>query len=462
MKIKNILGALLGLLITVSSCDDMDFLQIKPDNLILTDDAIKSTADLEKLLLGTYNQIRENGFYEGNALRGFDVIADDGIANTATFEWVQMSTHEMNLVNANGRNIWVNTYRAINRANQVAYNDLAEQILAGESEQVANRFKAEAAFIRGLGHFHLVRAFGLPYSDETKDVPQMGIPIRVRGVMDRATAFEIIQRSTVEEVYNQIIADLQFAITNLPADHKWDSGRATQDAAKALLAKVYFYKKDYTNAAAMAKQVVDSQRYKLDNDMTAKYARAEKKTTTEEVIFMIPSVSITEDSWGGLRSYRTNGLSLPTNHPSESLLNAYDKVNDKRFSTFYTEINGLWYTTKFDYEFMDAIILGYNELLLIYAESLAESGSDFSIALSALNQIEQRAYGTTVTTAANKETIISAVQKERRLEMALLGERLFELKRLKQSVRGDAWDSRKILFQIPDVEQSGNPDVNMN
>ena len=61
-----------------------------------------------------------------------------------------------------------------------------------------------------------------------------------------------------------------------------------------------------------------------------------------------------------------------------------------------------------------------------------------------------------------KTTFIKAVQKERRLEIALQGERLFELKRIKQSVRGEAWDSHKVMFQIPDVEQNGNPDVNMN
>ena len=46
--------------------------------------------------------------------------------------------------------------------------------------------------------------------------------------------------------------------------------------------------------------------------------------------------------------------------------------------------------------------------------------------------------------------------------LLLQGERLFELKRIKQSVRGEAWDSHKVMFQIPDVEQNGNPDVNMN
>ena len=57
---------------------------------------------------------------------------------------------------------------------------------------------------------------------------------------------------------------------------------------------------------------------------------------------------------------------------------------------------------------------------------------------------------------------MKAAQYERRFELALQGERLFELKRLKQDVRGEAWDSHKVIFQIPDIEQNGNPDVQMN
>lgn len=462
MKLKHIILLSVCISVSLSSCDDMDFLQIKPDNLILTDDAVKSTDDLNRLLLGAYDQLRTGGFWGGNSLRGFDVIADDAIANVATFEWVQLSNHEMNLVNVVGRDMWSGTYNAINRVNQIAYSDLAEEILNAAGGDLLNQYKAEAAFIRGFGHFHLVRAFGLPYSDEHKNVAEMGIPIRLRGVMDRETAFEIIQRATVEEVYNQVIADLEFAAENLPAQHTWDSGRATVDIAKALLAKVNFYKQDYVRAAQWAKDIIETRKYTLDADMTAKYARAEKGSSTQEVIFMVPSVSITEDSWGGLRTYRTNGLTLSNYHPAKSLIDAFDKENDRRFSTFFTEINGSWFTTRFDYEYMDAIVMSYNELLLIYAESEAESNGDLTAALAALNQIETRAYGVNKTTTANKEAIINAVRHERRFEMSMLGERLFELKRLRQEVRGDAWDSRKVLFQIPDLEQSGNPNINMN
>jgi tetratricopeptide (TPR) repeat protein len=462
MKLKNIFIVSISVLLGFTACDDMNFLQIKPDNLILTDDAVKTVDDLEKLMLGAYQDIRAGGFWGGVALRGFNVISDDAIANTATFEWVQMTTHEMNLVNSVGRDLWRHTYSAINHVNQVAYSDLAEEILASAGDDLEKRFKAEASFIRGFGHFHLVRAFGLPYSDEHKNTAEMGVPVRLRGVMDRETAFEIIQRSTVEEVYNQVISDLEFAVANLPANNAWNSGRATQDIAKAMLAKVYFYKQDYARAAQWASEVIRTGKYELDADMIAKYARAEMGTSTKEVIFMIPSISITEDSWGGLRAFRTNDLTLPIYHPSESLLNAHDKENDRRFATFYKEINSSWYTTRFDYQYMDAIVMGYNELLLLYAEASAESGGDLTEALAALNQIEHRAYGQTKTTQADKSVIIDAARKERRLEIALHGERLFELKRMRQDVCGDAWDSRKVMFQIPDIEQSGNPNVNMN
>lgn len=461
MKIKYMALALVSMQLAYTSCDDMAFLQIKPDSLELTDDRIKTIDDLENLLLGAYNKVRSSGFYGGRTLRGFDVIADDGVADVATFEWVQMSAHTMNLVNLVGREAWTDTYNTINMANQVAFSEQGEGILA-ENPQKETQFKAEASFIRAFGYFQLVRAFGLPYAEETKNVPERGVPLRLRGVMDRSAAFEVVQRSSVEEVYSQIISDLTYAIANLPKENTFDSGRATIDGAKALLAKVYFYKHDYANAAKYAAEVIQTQKYDLDEDLYAKFARAEKHTVTKETIAMIPSASLIEDAWGGLRDYRTNGLALPTSRPSDDLIAAYDQENDRRFQSFFKKIDGLWYTVKFDYEYMDGIIMGYNELLLIYAESVAESNGDLAEALKALQKIELRAYGKVQTTSTAASTLIKAVRKERRLEIALQGERLFELKRLKQSVRGEAWDSPKVMFQIPDVEQNGNPDVKMN
>ena len=454
-----------GYSLLLSSCEKSSFLDIKPTNATVTDEAIKTPEDLQKLMIGAYNQIRSAGFLAGTATIAGDVLADDAITTNSTFDWSQIVAHSMDLFNPPGRNTWNNTYLAINRANVASSSLLADAILQTASADVANALKADAAYIRALGHFHLVRLFGLPYTDQTKNTP--GIPIRTKGTTIIAEAFEALPRATVEEVYTQVINDLKFAAVNLPDARTWNGGFATRDAAKALLAKVYFFKGDMINAAAEAKPVMSSNKYSLDADIVAKYSRAQLKTNTAEVIFMIPSTATSDDSWGTMRtSYRSNNSTgtLPQWRPSPGLVTAH-AANDARFTKFYRTTNNIVYSTKFNYDYMDGIVMGFDELLLVYAEALASSGTPANLteAVSWLNKIETRAYGSAQTPASSSQTIIlSAIQKERRLELALRGERLHELKRLKQMVRGDAWDSKKILFQIPDNEQNGNPGIILN
>jgi hypothetical protein len=467
MKAKYIVSLILGSGLVFASCEKMDLLEIKPENNVLTEDAIKKPEDLQRLMLSAYNQVRSAGFMAGTGFVAADVLADDAVTTNGTFDWTQIVAHSMDLFNPPGRNIWENTYNAINRANVSSSSALADDILAVADPAIVAELKGDAAYIRALGNFHLVRLYGMPYSDQHKNDPGMGIPIRMKGTTTIAESFEALPRSTVEEVYTQIISDLKFAEANLPASRTWNSGKATPDAARALLAKVYFFKGDMAAAVTEAKVIMNSNAYSLDADIAAKYARAELKTTTKEVIFMIPSTASSDDSWGSIRgNYRSNNSTAPIPQwaPSPSLAASY-AVNDTRLTKFYTTKNGVVYTTKFNYNYMDAIVTGFDELILIYAEALASSGApaDLAEAVSWLNKIETRAYGAPVTlVAAGKDAIINAVRKERRLELALRGERLHELKRLKLPVRGDAWDSRKILFQIPDTEQSGNPAITLN
>jgi len=467
MKAKYIVSLILGSGLVFASCEKMDLLEIKPENNVLTEDAVKKPEDLQKLMLSAYNQVRSAGFMAGTGFVAPDVLADDAVTTNGTFDWTQIVAHSMDLFNPPGRNIWENTYNAINRANVSSTSALADDILAAADPAVVAELKGDAAYIRALGNFHLVRLYGMPYSDQHKNDPGMGIPIRMKGTTTIAESFEALPRSTVEEVYTQIISDLKFAEANLPASRTWNIGKATPDAARSLLAKVYFYKGDMAAAVAEAKTIMNSNVYSLDADMAAKYARAELKTTTKEVIFMIPSTASSDDSWGSIRgNYRSNNTTAPIPQwgPSPSLVASY-ALNDARLNKFYTTKNGVVYTTKFNYNYMDAIVAGFDELVLIYAEALASSGApaDLAEAVSWLNKIETRAYGAPVTlVAAGKDAIINAVRKERRLELALRGERLHELKRLKLPVRGDAWDSRKVLFQIPDTEQSGNPGITLN
>jgi hypothetical protein len=126
---------------------------------------------------------------------------------------------------------WTANFSGIFRANTVIEQIAKNGSFVG-SPALATRLNAEARFLRAFFYFDLVKYFG--------KVPIIDHPV---------TALEAnaIGRSPVADVYNFIIADLQFAIANLPANYSGtfpaytatDVGRATKYAAEAILAKVY-------------------------------------------------------------------------------------------------------------------------------------------------------------------------------------------------------------------------------
>lgn len=121
-------------------------------------------------------------------------------------------------------NQWPTLYRTIVRANTV----IAHANQAVSDSNVANVYKAEARFNRAYAYFNLVRNFG-------------GVPLIKEEITSLAQKDQIYgERASIQDVYNFIIEDLQFAENNLPPF--WtgaDLGRISAGAAKGLLGKVY-------------------------------------------------------------------------------------------------------------------------------------------------------------------------------------------------------------------------------
>ena len=95
------------------------------------------------------------------------------------------------------------------------------------------RYIAEARFIRGLVYFDMVRAWG-------------GVPL-----VTTTTPEQDLPRASAEEIFQQVISDLTFAAANLPEKSGYgsaDQGRATKGAAKAMLGRVYLFRRDFVNA----------------------------------------------------------------------------------------------------------------------------------------------------------------------------------------------------------------------
>src|SRR5690606_23826052 len=130
---------------------------------------------------------------------------------------------------------WESCYRGINKANFVIGN--AEKIneipnsLVSEARK--KKYVSEARFLRALYYFLLVTRWG--------DIPL---------ITDIPTSSEGFPRSPKASVYDLIISDLQTASTDLLDKGSEDVGRATKQAASALLGKVYLYLEEYDLALA--------------------------------------------------------------------------------------------------------------------------------------------------------------------------------------------------------------------
>jgi len=146
-------------------------------------------------------------------------------------------------------------FTAITKANEAL--QMLKDIEEANGETAATRqYRAEAYFIRAAAYFRLTQAFGaVPYVD------------RVMG-KDEAMADQL--SATV--IRNKYLSELIGVINDLPtrkeAVNSGNIGRATQNAARAIIAKTYLYEKDYDNCLTYTGQIISSE----DNDLSTPYA----------------------------------------------------------------------------------------------------------------------------------------------------------------------------------------------
>ncbi|MEI6575239.1 MAG: RagB/SusD family nutrient uptake outer membrane protein [Bacteroidota bacterium] len=452
-KISYILILLTGL-VYLSSCNKL--LEVKPKGLVGVEEGITTADQLDSVLIGTYDIFRNGAVMGGTPKVAADVLADEVYASSTGFEWGQIKTLNMNLFNPIGRDIWQQSYITINRTNVVIdYIDNNKVVLTDAQKK---QWKAEARFIRAVCSFHLAQYFALPYDATTLSKP--GIVIRTQAVLTNEFAATRIQRSTVEETYKFIIDELTAAETDL-ASSSSTAGRVKKDAASAYLAKVYFQMNNMTKAYEYADKIVGNEGYSLDAWWGDKFAHASLGNTTHEVIFALTSTAISDNSASGLTgSYRTDQNAPPGFGPTDKLVANLQAIPvDTRAAQVVTKagqanVVGV-YSTKYNYTYMNAPVICYNEILLIHAESGLASGQGDPT--QDLNAIQVRSG--VPTTAASAASILA----ERRKELALEGVYFFDLKRTKSNnIKGVSWNSSKLIFQIPDIEQNGNPSIILN
>jgi starch-binding outer membrane protein, SusD/RagB family len=388
---------------------------------------------------------------------------------------------------------WRYAYIGINRTNAVIKN-----VPGITNMDVAKRDQilGEAYFLRALHYFNLVRLFGV-------------VPLRTEPV----TSIEQVDApvSTIQEIYDQIISDLNNAIdlTNLERRE----GRANKVAAWALISKVYLHMASskatsspgyefvadanamYDNAKSFSAKVMNEQTlYGFDSNLVNIWdvtkedgpehifsASLDRTGQFEGNYSKLPLMFIPYIDGATFKLSDGTNVASGWNHflMEAAHYNSYD-ADDKRKNDLI--VSSVWlnnqektlgigdYSRPFTRKYIDPFrvgdqtsvntpILRYSDILLVFAEASGPTAEGYA----AINQVRNRAGLTELTPALSEDAFRDAVIQERSWELAFEGNRLFDLRRTNkmesvlEGQYGKNIQNAAYFFDIPQREVDTNP-----
>ena len=485
---KKLLFPALGALMMLAGCN---FLDKQPLDTITPDNFFKSATDAEASLTAVYDGLQQVGTYGQDQIEMGEMPSDN--CTTTNGDVNALEKIIWNATTSQVTNVYRWNYLGVNRANIVIkYVPTVVMDTARRSQVVG-----EAKFLRALYYFNLARAYG-------------GVPLRLVPSESGASADVNTARSTQDQVYDQVVTDLQQAIVQMSNSQ---ANRATKNSARALLARVQLTRRNWAAALAAANSVTGASLATTPNSLYP----AENKSS--ESLF---EVQFAGNSDGGnllpdlllpspLATYSFPKFNIPT-----AELIAYADTSrtngDRRWSnngvvnasngnrvgrSYVSMIIGTgsnnndqgpfvykWRSIGNGFNSTDnTYVLRYAETLLTAAEASNELNGP-AAALGPLNQVRQRAGLAALTAAspqaASKQTLRAEIDRQRRLELAFEGERWWDLTRYARHTIADpsaahpvtaltiiqqmtgAANQAYLLFPIPQTELNTNPLVTQN
>lgn len=284
----------------LSSCGN-DWLDVFPSNGVDAENALSSSKDLGAARIGMYKALKgTRSFHDYYGYQFFvygDVHAADDYqynpisgSNRGSFYYTMQYTTGSDFNSA--LTPWQSPYITIGRANRIIAavegGKLADKD-DKDAKAVINQIYAEAKVLRALAHFDLVRVYGKPYTSDNG--ASAGVPLVTTVLESNAKP----ARSTVKEVYDQVIKDLTEAISSKALSTDVTPGFVNLNGAKAILSRVYLHKGDYANALKTAEEVINAPGVKLWT--AAEYVDAWDPASPKESEFLFRlNIAGSEDS----------------------------------------------------------------------------------------------------------------------------------------------------------------------
>lgn len=486
------IASLLVITVLFTSCENWIDYNPHDDFKITEQDYLRTETDYRTMAISVYTPIQ----WLNQVVPVGDIASDNAVSGGENASDVlslqQIDDYTTTPVNSTLEELWKASYEGINRANYM--HQYKDKNLAGETVGFAGKdaLYGEIYFLRAYYYFTLVKLFGdVPLFTESR-----------LGLADSKT----LQRSPKADVYKQIELDLNAAIASLPPIQV-QKGRITKYAAQALLGKVLLYENKFDAAAAMLENVIVSNAFTLVPDFASMYLASGENGP--ESVFEIQYSNISPYyNWGGVTRGQGNlsvqqcgirGLNgsaaMPyaagwsTNLPTANLASAYTAGDIRKAATIldieaYKAANpsfnityqvapykntGL-YNQKYlprkgetsgqvELNYLNNFrTIRYAEVLLMAAEAFnrASTPNDAKAQLY-LNKVRRRAF---VVNDASKDitatgtALRQAIWDERRLELAMEGDRFFDLVRTGQAaakIPGFVVGKHEV-FPIPQLE----------
>ncbi|MBC3759172.1 RagB/SusD family nutrient uptake outer membrane protein [Hyunsoonleella sp. SJ7] len=451
----------------LASCDADEFLNPLPDTVVVEESFFQTDADVETGIIGIYSALQgvnENTETNiGNFNRGVQfehLLTEHRTDNTrnATLEGSKSDFHRyvVDANNVESEDYYASMYEVIFRANNILrFIDIADD---------SNRAKyaAEAKFLRAYAYFKLVRLFG--------SVP---LVTQVVGPTDAAALFT---RVPVEEIYTQIVDDLQEAVSVLDNTYK---GRASKAAAQGILAKVYLSQPspNYSGAEQLCEAIINSGEFSLQQNFSDVFYNE----LNDEIIFAIQyqfgntleSQSFSSEFTSFSRQGREDGQNIVNTNlvadfsafggvrGAQSFINLGSSIEVIKFLPEGSDItvSPPTYGDNARNAGNDYIALRYADILLLHVEATIGAGASTTDigAIESFQKIRDRAFPDTA------PNLISSVSKselltERRVELAFENQRWFDLIRFgvandvltaHANEMGYVYSARDLLLPIP-------------
>lgn len=398
---------------------------------------VKDLSTMEEYLNGV--QLQFNIVYtSGNNNNGVyaDITGDDlkpideNQQGLALYKWMQRQSipgvYE-GIINMDGA--WKGNYRVIRAANFIIEN---VDRYRSENNVKADYIKGQALFFRACTYFRLVNIFAQPYS-YTADASHPGVPYITSS--DPSISY---QRQTVREVYEAIFSDLTSAARLMKTTIVNDTRYVGEDAAKALLARVFLFKADYQKANELAKEIC--LKYPLlsiaKGYPNSLYNNGVVGQT--EVVFQATPTALPDDTY-------LLGIYLKEDSPffkyfaTADIVDLLQESSSDVRNAWVKQRGGDWLVSKFppgaaglisrkEGDYYEPIVRS-SEMFLTVAEASAKTG-DENTSRTYLNLVRKRADPSATDIDATGEMLLTAIYKERRKEHCFENFRLFDLKRL--------------------------------